>query len=270
MELIYDEAAALYPGASFPEGQDAEFVKTEVLLVEKDGEILEDADVDAPENERELEALAIAGKIRSMVGHDLVLDKETGEYRPVRYGDIVILLRSATGWAETFGEVLAARGIPSYTASRTGYFSTTEVVTLLNYLRVLDNPLQDIPLTGVLRSPIVGCTTEELAELRIAYPEGMICECVRAFVEDYREHRIFEEKKKTLGEKLSRFWDTNERTPGYGCIYAGPPADPGSVGTYRIWKPCKGYARWRTEKCKPEHAGGKSHGIREDKLSWSV
>ena len=72
---------------------------------------------------------------------------------------------------------------------------------------MLDNPLQDIPLTGVLRSPIVGCTTEELAELRIAYQEGMICECVRAFVEDYREHRIFEEKKKTLGEKLSRFWD---------------------------------------------------------------
>ena len=206
--IDYDEAAALYPGATFSEGQDSEFVKTEVLLVEKDGEILEDSDVDAPENERELEALAIAGKIRSMVGHDLVLDKETGEYRPVRYGDIVILLRSATGWAETFGEVLAARGIPSYTASRTGYFSTTEVVTLLNYLRVLDNPLQDIPLTGVLRSPIVGCTTEELAELRIAYPEGMICECVRAFVEDYREHRIFEEKKKTLGEKLSRFWDT--------------------------------------------------------------
>ncbi len=107
-----------------------------------------------------------------MVGHDLVLDKETGVYRPLQYGDIVILLRSASGWAETFGEVLAARGIPVYTASRTGYFSTTEVVTLLNYLRVLDNPLQDIPLTGVLRSPIVGCTTEELAELRMRISGG--------------------------------------------------------------------------------------------------
>ena len=82
--IDYDEAAALYPGSSFPEGQDAEFVKTEVLLVEKDGEILEDSDVDAPENERELEALAIAGKIRSMVGHDLVLDKKPGS--TVLYG----------------------------------------------------------------------------------------------------------------------------------------------------------------------------------------
>ena len=171
--------------------------------------ILEDNDeADAPENERELEALAIADRIREMVGHDRILDKETGEYRPVQYGDIVILLRSAAGWAETFGEVLGARGIPSYTASRTGYFSTTEVVTLLNYLRVLDNPLQDIPLTGVLRSPIAGCTTEDLAELRIAYPEGMIYECVKAFVEEYREHRIMEEEKRRLGEKLSHFMDT--------------------------------------------------------------
>ena len=207
--IDYDEAAALYPGASFPEGEDPEFIKTEVLLVEKDGVILEDNDeADAPENERELEALAIADRIREMVGHDRILDKETGEYRPVQYGDIVILLRSAAGWAETFGEVLGARGIPSYTASRTGYFSTTEVVTLLNYLRVLDNPLQDIPLTGVLRSPIAGCTTEDLAELRIAYPEGMIYECVKAFVEEYREHRIMEEEKRRLGEKLSHFMDT--------------------------------------------------------------
>ena len=207
--IDYDEAAALYPGASFPEGEDPEFIKTEVLLVEKDGVILEDNDeADAPENERELEALAIADRIREMVGHDRILDKETGEYRPVQYGDIVILLRSAAGWAETFGEVLGARGIPSYTASKTGYFSTTEVVTLLNYLRVLDNPLQDIPLTGVLRSPIAGCTTEDLAELRIAYPEGMIYECVKAFVEEYREHRIMEEEKRRLGEKLSHFMDT--------------------------------------------------------------
>ena len=203
--IDYDEAAALYPGASFPEGQNPDFVKTEVLLVEKDSPVLEDEE--GPENERELEALAIAGKIRSMVGTEKVLDKETGEYRPLRYGDIVILLRSATGWAETFGEVLASRGIPSYTASRTGYFSTTEVVTLLNYLRILDNPLQDIPFTGVLRSPMAGCTTEELAEIRIACPEGMIYECVKSFVEDYREHKIVGEKKKILGEKLSRFME---------------------------------------------------------------
>lgn len=100
------------------------------------------------------------------MGKELVLDKETKEYRPAKYGDIVILLRTASGWSETFTEVLSAHGIPVYAASKTGYFSALEVVTILNYLQVCDNPLQDIPLTGVLRSPLVGCTTQELAVLR--------------------------------------------------------------------------------------------------------
>ncbi|MFR7841116.1 MAG: 3'-5' exonuclease [Blautia massiliensis (ex Durand et al. 2017)] len=185
-----------------------------------------------------------------MVGTEKVLDKETGEYRPLRYGDIVILLRSATGWAETFGEVLSSRGIPVYTASRTGYFSTTEVVTLLNYLRILDNPLQDIPLTGVLRSPMAGCTTEELAEIRIACPEGMIYECVKSFVEDYREHKIVGEKKKILGEKLSCFMenmnalrDMSAYTPVHQLILEALER----TGYGRL---CKSYAGWCTEEAR--------------------
>ena len=121
---------------------------------------------------RELEALAISHRIKEIVGKELVLDKETKEYRPAKYGDIVILLRTASGWSETFTEVLSAHGIPVYAASKTGYFSALEVVTILNYLQVCDNPLQDIPLTGVLRSPLVGCTTQELAVLREKHPKG--------------------------------------------------------------------------------------------------
>ena len=82
---------------------------------------------------------------------------------------------------------MSSRGIPVYTSSRTGYFSAQEVVTLLNYLRVCDNPLQDIPLTGVLYSPIVGCTAEELAVLRQKYPEGLIYESICSFVEKEEE-----------------------------------------------------------------------------------
>lgn len=108
------------------------------------------------QNAQELEALAIAQRIQEMVGKEKIVDKETKEYRPVEYGDIVILLRTAYGWAETFREVLASQGIPVYCTSRTGYFSALEIVTILNYLKVCDNPLQDIPLMGVLRSPIVG------------------------------------------------------------------------------------------------------------------
>ena len=178
--IAYDEAASLYPGAVFPEGARDEFLSTEVLLVEKDSEELED--LMEGQDARELEALAISHRIQEMVGKEKILDKETGEYRPVRYGDIVILLRTASGWSETFTDVLSAHGIPVYAASKTGYFSALEVVTVLNYLQVCDNPLQDIPLAGVLRSPLAGCTTQELAVIREEDPEGMLYESVLHFL----------------------------------------------------------------------------------------
>ena len=198
--IAYDDAAALYPGAQFPEGSKETFLSTEVLLVEKDAEELEDL-MDG-RDARELEALAISHRIKEIVGKERILDKETKEYRPVRYGDIVILLRSASGWSETFTEVLSAHGIPVYAASKTGYFSALEVVTILNYLQICDNPLQDIQMTGVLRSPIVGCTTQELAILRETFPEGMIYESVLGYLEKYEGTS---EEAHALYQKLHTF-----------------------------------------------------------------
>lgn len=221
--ITYDDDNALYPGASFPEGEDPEFVRTEVLIVEKDGE--EAQDEQEQKNAREMEALAIAQRIHRMIGKDRILDKETGKYREIRYGDIVILLRSATGWSETFSQVLSSRGIPVYSASRTGYFSAQEVVTLLNYLRVCDNPLQDIPLTGVLHSPIVGCTAQELAMLRSECPDGRVYDSICAYVE--KEEEISEEnveklrlvqKLKLFLSQLAKFRDMAAYTPIHELI----------------------------------------------------
>ena len=92
-----------------------------------------------------------------------IWDKELGAYRRAQYGDIVILLRSVSGWAEEFIEVLATQGIPAVAESRTGYFNTLEVETVLNLLAVIDNPMQDIPLAGVLKSPFGGMKDRELA-----------------------------------------------------------------------------------------------------------
>ena len=211
--IPYDEAAALYPGAVFPEGAKEDFLSTEILLVEKDSEELED--LMEGQDARELEALAISHKIKEMVGKEQILDKETGEYRPVRYGDIVILLRTASGWSESFTDVLSAHGIPVYSASKTGYFSALEVVTVLNYLQVCDNPLQDIPLAGVLRSPLVGCTAQELAVIRKEASEGMLYESVLHFLDEgdtevkrekeERYNLISQTERITLQAKLRSF-----------------------------------------------------------------
>lgn len=201
--IAYDDAAALYPGASFPEGHNEEFVKTEVLLIEKDGEEL--LEENSGQNAQELEALAIAQKIHRMVGKEKILDRETGEYRPVEYGDIAILLRTASGWAEPFTEVLASQGIPSYTASKTGYFSAREVVTVLNFLRIADNPLQDIPLAGVLRSPIVNCTSQELAMIRCGCPGGLLYDSICRYAEDGQMVLFPDKEQETLKNKLRDF-----------------------------------------------------------------
>ena len=205
--IAYDKDAALYPGADFPAGGSREFVKTEVLLVEKDGAELEEEAGD--QNAQELEALAIAQRIQGMVGREEIVDKKTGKYRPVEYGDIVILLRSAYGWSETFREVLASQGIPVYCTSRTGYFSALEIITVLNYLKVCDNPLQDIPLTGVLRSPMVGCTSQELAQIRVLYPQGLLWDSVEQYVKSREEG--CDAAEKPLMEKLQRFLELLEK-----------------------------------------------------------
>ncbi len=100
-----------------------------------------------------------------------VTDRESGGFRRLAYRDIVILLRTTSGWDEIFKRVLEEEGIPVHMTSRTGYFAASEVQELLHYLRILDNPLQDIPLYGVLHSYLGGFDEEEIAMIRAAYPK---------------------------------------------------------------------------------------------------
>jgi ATP-dependent helicase/nuclease subunit A len=175
----YNQEAALYPGAVFPPQEEGEdFLPTEVLLVEKDDKDWKE--MESEESERELEARAIGSRILQIVGKEQVLDKKSGEYRPARYQDCVILLRTITGWADVFGRVLGGMGIPVNVTSRTGYFSALEVVTVLNYLHICDNPRQDIPFAGVLTSPLGGFSAEELAVLKAACPELNLYNCLQA------------------------------------------------------------------------------------------
>ena len=175
--IAYDDKAALYPGATYPAAEDPAY-GSEALLIRKPekgereesgiGEqhaegagVLLDYD-----NVRQLEALAIAARIKQLKGSLKVMEKSTGELRPVRYSDMVILLRTTSGWDEEFKKILEQQGIPVYITSKTGYFGALEVQELLQFLRVLDNPRQDIPLFGVMQSVFGGFTQEEIAQIR--------------------------------------------------------------------------------------------------------
>lgn len=158
--IQYDASAALYPGAEYVA---CEGMEAELILADSGEELLEEAGLTDPVR---LEAELVAARIRRMIREQKVTDKETKQLRPARYSDIVILLRSFGKYADTFTEVMEEKKIPAYAASKTGYFKTIEIQTILNLLKILDNPRQDIPLAAVLRSPVGGFSDEELALLK--------------------------------------------------------------------------------------------------------
>ncbi len=165
--IDYTPEEYLIPGADYPE-LDCNFT-TEVLLTDV-AVAQEEAGEKKPEaSSAQMEAETIARRIRQMVDNQelqITVDRKTGVTRPVRLGDITILVRNKTKVPE-METVFASYGIP--TASEVGqqYLDSLEVRTVLSFLQIIDNPRQDVPLLAVLRSAIFGFTPDELAEIRL-------------------------------------------------------------------------------------------------------
>ncbi len=214
-QIDYDDDAALYAGAEYP-ARDGGAIdnRTELLLLcEEEAGAETGAEGTAPDGslsggeeaaeytEKEREALLAAVKIRELVSGGFTVQKKAGDGSlapaPCEYRDIVILLRTMSGWSEVFVQVLAAQGIPVVSDTQKGYFDALEVKWLLNYLRCLDNPLQDIPFAGVLLSPFAGLNTNELAALRSECRKQPLYEAVLFYEQNGSEE--------ALREKLGRF-----------------------------------------------------------------
>ncbi len=152
-KVEYDAKSALYAGASFVEYENPSCCQPELIMVSDETE---------GEDKKQAEARVVAQRIRRLA--------EEQEIPNIQYKDMVILLRSLTGWAESFQKVFEQEGIPLIVSSQTGYFSASEVQTVLALLRILDNPCQDIPLAAVMKSPIGGFSSEELSAIKAAFP----------------------------------------------------------------------------------------------------
>ncbi|MBU0906353.1 MAG: PD-(D/E)XK nuclease family protein, partial [Firmicutes bacterium] len=111
----------------------------------------------------------------------MVVDPWSNKERLLEYRDIVILMRSMT-WSEDLTEEFKQAGIPLYAELKKGYFDALEVMIMLNTLRIVDNPYQDIPLASVLRAPFVGLTESELSRIRLSAPKEPFYEALKQFV----------------------------------------------------------------------------------------
>jgi ATP-dependent helicase/nuclease subunit A len=121
----------------------------------------------------ELEARLVALRLRELkAGQHQVWDAAEARFRAVEWSDMVVLLRSARTRVECYAKEFSRLGVPLL-AERGGFFDSAEILDLLSLLRLLDNPLQDVPLLAVLRSPLVGLSLDDLAGIRGEMNRGL-------------------------------------------------------------------------------------------------
>ncbi len=158
--IAYDEHAALYPGAEYPE---APSMEAELII----------ATGDKPEHydSKEWEAYCVSKRIKELIKEGVVLDDTGKELRPVTYADIVLLFRSPSSFEEAYKKVFAEQGIPLYMTSGSGYFDAVEVQNIIKLLQTIENPRLDIPLYGVCTSIFGGMSENQLSQAKVYYNE---------------------------------------------------------------------------------------------------
>jgi ATP-dependent helicase/nuclease subunit A len=176
-DVDYNEDEYLNLGANYekPQLENIDFAgKTEINIIN-----LEDTTKDVQEDEEDnvkteriensiLEARYVAKKINELVNSNYyVLDKKEG-YRKVTYKDIVVLLRSTTELSPIYEKEISDLGMPVYSETSTEYLNSVEIQIIMSCLKIIDNPMQDIPLVTVMRSMIGGFTDNDLIEIRLA------------------------------------------------------------------------------------------------------
>lgn len=133
------------------------------------------------------EAAYAAELIHSMVDSGYQVQGKQG-LRQCGYGDFAILLRSHTSKAPVYAKALKAQNIPCHAASSEGYFDSYEVLIAVNLLRIIDNPLLDVPLLSVLLSPVCGFTADEVTEIRLAQKNVPLYRAMRQYAEEGSRH----------------------------------------------------------------------------------
>ena len=159
--IAYDEHAALYLGARYPEAPDME---AELLI----------ATEDKPEHydSKQWEAYCVSQRIKELVRNGQILEENGTDLRPVTYGDIVLLFRSPSSFEEAYKKVFEEQGIPIFMTSGSGYFDAVEIQNLIKLLQAVENPRMDIALFGVCTSIFGDMTENELAHVKVHYREA--------------------------------------------------------------------------------------------------
>ena len=175
-DINYNENEYLNYGANYPEPEEiknyAGIAELDIIDLKEDESITAfEGEEDEEEQERVeddvLEAKFVANKIQELLNSDyMVFDKKQG-YRKIRPKDIVILLRATSNLSPIYEKELSDLELPVFSDTSGTYLDTVEIQTILSVIKIIDNPLQDIPLVVVLRSSICNFTDNDLITIRL-------------------------------------------------------------------------------------------------------
>ena len=230
----YNEEEYLNYGANYPEPEkpidhsgiaelniiDLKENEDDIYIEENDNNNDVEKAIDEPKSENStqeriedavLEARFVANKIQEILNSDYhVFDRKKG-YRKVQAKDICVLLRATSVLAPIYEKEISEKGIAVFSDSSSTYLESMEVQTIMSLLKVIDNPMQDIPLITVLRSNIFGFTDNDLIEIRLTDKKCTFYESMlksRISVENVLRHKI-----DFVIESLKKWKDEEEYTP---------------------------------------------------------
>lgn len=184
-EIEYNQEEYLNLGASYPEADQNLKTEFHIINIKEDKEEIEEEAEEVEETEEriediELEAKFVANKIKQLIDSKFpVWDRKKNTYRDITYKDIVILLRATSVSAPIFEQEILNLEMPVFSDSSQEYLDSIEIQTILSLLKIIDNPMQDIPLVAVLRSPIGKFTDDELVTIRLSDKQDNFYTCLQ-------------------------------------------------------------------------------------------
>lgn len=199
-DIEYNEEEYLNLGASYPDIN--QNLNTEINVIDlAEEEEKEESEEEQQDEERienvELEARFVANRIKKIIDEKYqVWDRKKETYRNIEYKDIVILLRSTANTAPVYEQELLKLEMPVFSDSSQEYLDSMEIQTVMSLLKIIDNPIQDIPLVSVLRSPIAKFSDDELVKIRLSDKYDSFYTCMQKAMIDV---------DKELKEKIERF-----------------------------------------------------------------
>lgn len=204
-EINYNREAYLYKGLDFLPLDNSNI---EVNIINSDKKQLETESIDdeiLDLKTSETEAMGIIQRIKKLIG-EKTYDKKIGEFREIKYSDIVVLMRATSGWGAIFEEKFIKEGIPLYYEGGTGYLESLEIEMFLNILKIIDNKRNDVPLLSVLRSSFGGFSIDEIISIRLefsakAYYDSLLLAS--------KEDTVLGRKSKNFIDKIGYWYETS-------------------------------------------------------------